>query len=327
VTVVRTVLGDIEPAALGVTYAHEHLVIDGGRAVVLEPDFDLSDVERMATELGAAADLGLGAAIDAMPCDAGRNATKLAELSRRTGVHVVAPTGLHHERYYGPAHWSHRVSVDELADLFVADIVEGIDANDYAGPLVRRTAHRAGVVKVAGSDGGLSERDERVFEAAAQAHARTGVPILTHCERGTGALEQVRFLTDRGVPAGHVVLSHVDKIVDRGLHRELAASGAVGEYDASFRWPAGEPNGTLRLLTWMAEDDLLDHVVLGMDAARQGYYAVYGGRPGLTWLLDGFTAEMDGAGLDAAARRRLFVDNPARAFAFGVAVAEAGATT
>ena len=35
-------------------------------------------------------------------------AGKLAELSRRTGVHVVAPTGLHHDRYYGPSHWSHR---------------------------------------------------------------------------------------------------------------------------------------------------------------------------------------------------------------------------
>ena len=39
---VRTVLGDIDPADLGVTYAHEHIVIDGGRPVLLEPDFDLS---------------------------------------------------------------------------------------------------------------------------------------------------------------------------------------------------------------------------------------------------------------------------------------------
>jgi predicted metal-dependent phosphotriesterase family hydrolase len=324
-TLVRTVLGDIDPGDLGVTYAHEHLVIDGGRPVLMEPEFDLSDVDRMATEVAAAADLGLGAVVDAMPCDAGRNASKLAELSRRTGVHVVAPTGLHHDRYYGPAHWSHRLDVDALAELFVADIEDGIDANDYSGPVVRRTAHRAGVVKVGGSEGGLSERDERVFAAAAIAHVRTGVPILTHCERGTGALDQVRWLTDRGVEAGHIVLSHVDKVVDRGLHRELFATGAVGEYDGSFRWPDDETNGTLQLLGWMAEDGLLDHVVLGMDAARQGYYAVYGGRPGLGWLLDGFTDAMEAHGLDAAARRRLFVDNPARAFAFR-AIDPAGGT-
>ena len=132
-----------------------------------------------------------------MPCDAGRNAEKLADLARRTGLHLVAPTGLHHDRFYGPAHWSQRVTVDELAELFAADVKDGIDANDYSGPVVRRTAHRAGVIKIAGSDGGPSERDRRVFAAAAEAHRRTGVPILTHCEDGTGALEQVRLLDGR----------------------------------------------------------------------------------------------------------------------------------
>ena len=53
-----------------------------------------------------------------------------------------------------------------------------------------------------------------------------------------------------------------------------------------------------------------------MDAARQGYYGVYGGSPGLTWLLGGFTDAMERAGIGADVRRRLFVDNPARAFAF-----------
>jgi 5-phospho-D-xylono-1,4-lactonase len=141
------------------------------------------------------------------------------------------------------------------------------------------------------------------------------VPILTHCEGGRGALEQVRFLEDRGVPAEHIVLSHVDKVVDRALHRDLLATGAFAEYDGSFRW-GDRPNGTLQLLEWMAEDDLVDRIVLGMDAARRGYYTVYGGGPGLTWLLDGFTAAMEERGLDASVRRLLFVDDPARAFAF-----------
>ena len=314
-TLVRTVLGDIDPSELGVTYAHEHLVIDGGRPVLMEPDFDLGDVEATVAEVGAAVELGLGAVVDAMPCDAGRNATKLAAIARRTGIHVVAPTGLHHDRYYGPAHWSQRVDVEELAGLFIADIREGIDANDYAGPIVRRTQHRAGVIKIAGSDGGPSDRDRRVFEAAAIAHRETGAPILTHCERGTGALDQVDCLRAGGVSLDHVALSHVDKVVDSGYHRELGATGATLEYDGSFRWGTA-PNGTLQLLEWMAEDDLLGRVVLGMDAARRGYYAVYGGTPGLTWLLDGFSTAMEERGLGADDRRKLFVENPARVFAF-----------
>lgn len=315
-TFIRTVLGDIDPATFGVAYAHEHLVIDGGRPVQMQPEFDLGDVDALATEVAEAAAAGLRAVVDAMPCDAGRNAGKLADLSRRTGVHVVAPTGLHHDRYYGSAHWSHAITVEEMADLFAADVADGIDAYDYAGPVVRRTPFRAGVIKVAGSEGGLSPRDARVFEAAAIAHARTGAPILTHCEHGTGALEQVRFLGDHGVAADHIALSHVDKVVDRGLHRELLASGAFAAYDQSFRWPAGADNGTIRLIGWMAEDGLADRIVLGMDAARRRYYRVFGGEPGLAWLLVGFTSLLDAAGIDAGLRHRLFVDNPARLYAF-----------
>jgi phosphotriesterase-related protein len=315
VTFIRTVLGDIGPSELGVTYAHEHLVIDGGRPVLMEPEFDLADIDAMTREVGAAAALGLRAVVDAMPCDAGRNVGKLAELSVRTGVHVVAPTGLHHDRYYGPAHWSHRVSVDDLAELFVLDITVGIDDLDYSGPTVRRTAHRAGVVKVAGSLGGPSAHDRRVFEAAAVAHGLTGVPILTHCELGTGALEQVELLAELGVDPSHVILSHVDKITDRGYHRDLLATGAFCEYDQSFRW-GDAPNFTVQLIEWMVEDGFGDRIVLGMDAAKRRYYRVHGGSPGLTWLLEGFCALLDAAGVDAARRNRLFVDNPARAFAF-----------
>ena len=104
-----------------------------------------------------------------MPADTGRNATKLAELSRRTGVHVVAPTGLHHERFYGPSHWSTRLGEEDLADLFAAD-VDGRDrrARLLAGRSCAGPAHRAGVIKVAGSDGGPSARDTRIFVAAAR---------------------------------------------------------------------------------------------------------------------------------------------------------------
>lgn len=315
VTFVRTVLGDIEPSALGVTYAHEHLVIDRGRATALFPDFLLDDVERMAPEVTEAAALGLHAVVDAMPADTGRNATKLADLSRRTGIHIVASTGVHHERFYGAAHWSSRLGEETLADLFRADIEDGIDAHDYSGPVVRRTPHRAGVVKVAGSDGGPSARDTPIFIAAAEAHRRTGVPILTHCENGTGALEQVRLLVDHGVPAGQIVLSHVDKVVDTGYHAELLGAGAFAEYDQSFRW-GDAPNGTLALIEAMTAAGLGDRIVLGMDAARQGYYRAYGGSPGLAYLLDGFSRAMTERGLDAATWRALFIDNPSRAVAF-----------
>ena len=312
---VRTVLGDIPVADLGVTYAHEHLVIDGGRMVELSPDFLLDDIDKAVEEVGTAIRLGLRSVIDAMPCDMGRNVLKLAEISRRSQLQVVASTGLHLETLYAQDHWSQRLPIDELAERFIVDVTEGIDENDdHAGAAIR-TAHRAGVIKVAGG-GTLSTRDVRVFEAAAVAHRASGVPILTHCTDGAAALEQVRLLTGAGVPPAAITLSHADKVVDRAYHREILSSGVSVEYDQAFRWPSEGDNGTLTLLGWMLEDGFGDQLMLGLDAARQGYWSVYGGRPGMAFLLGAFSATMDAAGIAAEARHRIFVENPARAFAF-----------
>lgn len=314
---VRTVLGDIDAADLGTTYAHEHLVIDPGRPVDMNPDFLLADVDLAVAELEPVRALGLAAIVEAMPCSAGRNIVKLAEISRRTGIHVVAPTGLHLAKYYAPGHWSHEDSAERLAERFIADIEEGIDALDYLGPTIERTGHRAGVIKVAGSEPHLTPLERRHFEAAALAHRRTGAPILTHCTEGRAGPEQLALLADHGVEPRRVVLSHTDKVVDRGYHRELLATGASVEYDQTFRWGAGAENGTLTLLRWMLEDGYGGQLMLGMDAARQRYWTVYGGTPGWTFLLDGFTAAMRTAGIDAAALDALFVANPARAYALG----------
>ncbi len=314
-SIVRTVLGDIDASALGVTYAHEHLVIDGGRPVELSPDFLLADVDRMVAELTDAAAAGLRSAIDAMPADCGRNPAKLADLSRRTGVQIVAATGLHHERFYEPSHWSRDASEDELADLFTADVTTGIDERDYGGPIVRRTGIRAGTVKVAGTEGGPSDRDLPIFRAAAETHRRTGVPIHTHCENGTGALEQLRILVDAGVPPEHISLSHVDKVVDRAYHREMLSTGAFAVYDQAFRW-GDRDNGTIQLIEWSIADGTAAQVMLGMDAARQGYYRSFGGTPGLDYLLTAFSDDLDARGLGADARASMFVAAPARAFAF-----------
>ena len=313
---IRTVLGDIEASVLGITYAHEHLVIDAGKPVELAPDFLLVDVERLVAEVAGARALGLSAVIDAMPCDAGRNVRMLAEISRRTGVHVVAPTGLHLAKYYDSAHWSGRLGADDIARLFIADIEDGIDELDYSGPIVRRTGHRAGVMKIAGGRDRLSAHEAKVFEAAAAAHRATGCPILTHCQDGTAGLEQVERLVGAGVDPGHIVLSHTDKVVDRGYHRALLETGANVEYDQAFRWPADADNGTLTLLGWMIEDGHLDRLMLGNDAARQGYLEAYGGGPGLRFLLGPFAGAMTERGIGPAEQAAIFVANPARAFAF-----------
>ena len=311
---IRTVLGDIPAAKLGVCTAHEHVIIDRSFTTHLYPDFLLADVERAVPELRRFYAAGGRAMIDSMPCDSGRNVLKLAALSRLSGVHLICPTGLHLEKYYPPGHWGGHYTEDKLAGLFRADISDGVDQHDYSGPCVQRTPHRAGVIKIA-TDRTFTPREEAIFAAAAQAHRATGCPVLTHTEQGELALEQVECLRRLGVDPRHVCLSHTDRKPDPGYHRELLATGVRVEFDSAFRWPAGPGNPTRDLLLTLLPE-FPDQIMLGMDAARQGYWRAYGGAPGLDFLLTDFTAELRAAGLSDDAWHRMFVSTPAATFAF-----------
>ena len=75
-------LGDVAATDLGVCYAHEHLVIDGGVPKIINPEISLQDEAAAIDELGACARAGVRSVVDAMPADAGRNVDKLAAISR-----------------------------------------------------------------------------------------------------------------------------------------------------------------------------------------------------------------------------------------------------
>jgi phosphotriesterase-related protein len=310
---VRTALGDIPPRQLGVCYSHEHLIIDRSYATCVEPDFLLDSVSKAVQELTSLKALGVQSMVDSMPCAAGRNVLKLAELSRRTGIQILCPTGVHLEKYYPPGHWSDRYSCEQIAQLFCDEISEGIDAHDYGGPIVVRSPYKAGLIKVATGGESFTIREENILTAAALAHEKTGCPILTHTEQGEGGLEQLQFFSAHGVNPSSVILSHLDRNPDREVHRDALEMGAFLEFDSAFRWK--EKNQTLSLIVDLIHD-FPDQLLLGMDAARRKYWKVYGGAPGLAFLWVEFRQTLLNAGLSAALVDKLFIANPARAFAF-----------
>lgn len=313
---VRTVLGDVAPAELGRTYAHEHLVLHNALIAAAFPHILLDDVDLAVAEVRDCVTAGVGTMVDAMPCASGRDVRRLAEVSHRTGVHILSVTGLHHPRYYGPDHWTARIGPEVLTALFVDDLLTGIDEFDYTGPAVHRTPHRAGAIKIATGGTRLNPRDRLLIAAAAAAHRSTGAPVLTHCEGGTGALEQVEALGRAGVPADAVLLSHIDKVTDAGYHRELAASGAWLLYDQALRQHREARPRTAHLVLAAAEQGYLGQVLLGTDGARRDLWRAYGGTPGLAWLGAGFTARLAAMGLTEPHLAALLVDNPGRAFAW-----------
>jgi len=311
---VRTVLGDIAPHEMGLTYSHEHVVIEESFPTLANPDFVLNDTDRIATELKEFYQLGGRTLVDTMPANSGRNVLKLATVSRNSNVHIIAPTGIHLEKYYLPGHWRYSLSADELTTLFVKDITEGIDEFDYGCPIVKRTSHKAGLIKLATGDEPITAHQQKIFEAVVHAHLQTGAPILTHTNSGRHAIAQAELFSKLGADLNHVVLSHVDKNKDLGYHKDLMQTGVYVEYDSHFRWKTTEDNWTYTLLEKLLPEHS-NRIVIGMDMARNTYWKSYGGKPGLIFLLTTFKDELNKRGI-INYFDQMFYRNPQQLFSF-----------
>jgi phosphotriesterase-related protein len=328
---VRTVLGDVPAGELGRCYCHEHVLISSSLATRLDPDLRIDDPDIMAAELESFTSLGGRTVVDMMPPGIGRDATGLVSLARRCGINLIAATGFHRERYYDEGHWLYHYSTEQIADLFVAEIMDGMDRFGYRGPLVARLAAQAGVIKCATDYYRWTAHTEKWFEAAGLASLRTGAPISTHTEHGSLALEQVTKLLDLGVPAESIIIGHLDRNPDPGLHAEIAATGVFLEYDGPSRLKYHPDSAIVALIARAAESGYDHQLLLGSDLARRSYFPSYGGGPGFGYLLGPFAARLRKEGLGQL-EEVLFVHNPARALAFVPTVdvpmpsPEAGAT-
>lgn len=309
---VRTVLGDVEE--LGITYAHEHLFMTGGWPVRNEPDYRLDSLDAAVVEVTEAQRLGLSAVVEMTPLGFGRSPSLMKELAERTGLHVIAVTGFHKSGYYSDMHWMHRYSVDEITELLVAEIDQGMDEYGLVGPLVRRSSARAGAIKIATAYHSFGRGVARLVGAVAAAARRTGVPVVTHCDKGTMGHELLDALASEGVAADRVVLGHIDHNPDAGYLASLAERGAYLAFDRPGRVKYGPDSAIVTLVAELAERGLEDRVLFGMDLARRSYWPSLGGGPGLTYLLERFVPRLEAAGLGEVAKAAL-IGNPRAAFA------------
>ncbi|MGD9637009.1 MAG: phosphotriesterase [Pirellulales bacterium] len=308
---VRTVLGDL-PArtALGVCDAHEHVAMGGEWLSANFPEFMLDDAEHVLVDLRAYRAAGGGWIVDSMPTGAGRDAVLLAQVSEKSGVPIVCPTGVHQSRYFPPDASILTKSRDALANLFIREIEVGIDDGTGQLPI------RAGVIKVASEGERLTKAERERFAAAAISQQATHCPILTHTSAGRDAYEQVACLMAHGANLSQVVLSHCDKNPDAKFHRELLSSGVVLEYDQHFRQLArGERCVAADLIVELVAD-FPNQLLVGMDLARQKYRKGYGGTPGLAWLVTDFLPRLRRCGLTPQQVEQIAVTNALGAFAF-----------
>ena len=298
---IRTVCGDIDPADLGACYSHEH-VLCSPPPEVADRDLELGSEMAAIHELTWFKQAGGRALVDMTPADYGRDAPGMKRVSEATSIHIVAATGLHNEKYSG------RIvkdkSINELADRFARDVLEGVDGTDI----------KAGVIKAASSLNTITVNEEKVFRAAARAHHMTGVAILTHTEVGTMGLEQIQLLISEGVEPERIIIGHVDRKLEWNYHLTLWKTGVTLSYDQISKEKYAPDSQRVEFILRAVKEGCSKQIVLSSDLARKSYWPSYGtgGGPGLTYILWRFIPWLRSAGLSEEVIEDLLVRNPAR---------------
>jgi phosphotriesterase-related protein len=230
--------------------------------------------------------------------------------------HIVLTTGFQRGEFYdNRTHWVATCSVEQIAEMLIKEIKEGLDKHSYNGPIVERVSAKAGVIKVGSSYGVITPFEKKVFQAASIAQQETGAPIVTHTERGTMAMEQVNLLKEYGANLEKVILSHVQKNPDPYYHKKLVETGVTLCYDGPARVKYYSDNIIADLIYRLVEAGYQKHIVLSMDAGRASYQKAYGNGYGIDYMLTVFVPRLKEEGLSQKAIDDILINNPARLLA------------
>lgn len=343
---VRTVLGDVEPATLGVTLTHEHLLIhfsrwadEAGIAAGTPSDdprasqtltlgnvgwarrnWHLSrdnrglDEEDVATdELRLFKAAGGGAIVDATNPDLGRDPAALVRIARASGVQIVMGAG-HYIGEMHPLDMEAR-SEEEIVAAIIADVTTGCDG----------TAIRAGIIGEIGCSEPMLPNERKALRAAARAMRATGAPLLVHPGRGTSApLAAMRVVEEAGGDPRRTIMSHIDRtLFDPADMLTLARTGCYLEFDLfgqeSSYYPLSPidmPNDATRVdhLIRLIAAGFGEKLLVAQDICRKTALVAYGGE-GYAHILDNVVPLMHRKGMAEAAIDAILVHNPAQVLA------------
>ncbi len=227
---INSVLGPLDTANLGYTLAHEHTPHTSAGIQTTYPEFmdRQGSIERAVTDLTQAYHEGVRTVVDVTTMDLGRDVRLIEEVSRRSGVQFIVATGTW--RDIPRVFWS--AKPDDIAPLYVREIEVGIEG----------TGIKAGIIKVANDQGGVTPEGEIILRAAARASKRTGVPITTHTWAPERVGEQqVRIFEQEGMDLNRVYIGHSNDTTDIDYLLGLLRKGVWIGLD---RYPGGRTPGT-----------------------------------------------------------------------------------
>lgn len=250
----RTLLGDIEPQALGPTMMHEHVFWD------FDPRWRERSIDFSKQELEALAAAGARTILDVAP-----HPYRIPEwyqvLARQVNINIIISTGFYLEKRNTPE--IRDLSEREMVDRFQDELTQRIGTSNL----------RAGVIKVASEKKDLTNWEEKVLHAAAYVQRTLGVPICTHAIEG--ARTQFRELVEAGADPEKIYLSHTEqesgwegRSVDEQIEYLLEITRRGGSlFFSNFGWEfLSQEKNIKRLMLELCEKGYRNRLLIGSDA-------------------------------------------------------------
>jgi phosphotriesterase-related protein len=235
---VQTVQGPIAAEELGVVLAHEHVRFRDEAVVAEWPDRydEQAELDAALAAVEAAKSRGVQTIVDPTAMFGGRDVRFMERVADRTGVHIVACTGIYSYDYL--PHYFENRDVDVMAEHFVADLQGGVQG----------TTIRAAFLKCAADAPGVTEHVEKIHRAVARASVQTGAPIMAHSMPAvaTGP-RQVEIFEQEGVDLARVQIAHCGDTDDVGYIEQLIDRGVyvgLDRYGLEMFLPIGKRNAT-----------------------------------------------------------------------------------
>ena len=213
---VETARGPIEATELGPTLMHEHVVtrspgVQENWPHLWDRTAILALAEKKLADLHAR---GIRTIVDLTTVDLGRDIGLIAEVARRSPVHIIVATGV----WWMPPRYFSAHGVDAVADLFIRDIRQGIGASGVKAAIIKCATDTAGVTPVI----------ENILRASARAQKATGVPISTHTwAAGRVGETQQAIFHQEGVDLRRVIIGHSGDSDDLQYLRGLMERGST----------------------------------------------------------------------------------------------------
>ncbi len=336
---VQTVNGLLDPAKLGRTLMHEHLLCDLRTPTMLksnEPDPEITLANRFAidygriphkmqyvmdlkdiaiVEMGNMKEVG-GSSLVELTCGGFKPDPKgLQDISLATGVNVVMGCGYYVDEY----------QTDELRRRKPEDFAKEITGQIFEGAW--GTGVKAGIIGEIGCQTPWTDHEKRVMRGAVMAQQATGATLNIHPGRDEDLpLEIAKTVKSWGADMSRTIISHIDRtIFDEGRLLALAETGVGIEFDLfgteqtlyTLNKKIDRPNDgrRLQLIRALIDAGHLNQVLISHDICSRTRLTAFGGH-GYGHIFVNVIPLMQDRGYSEEEIEVILVDNPRRYLTF-----------